>query len=535
MNRRRFRFASPALILTLALGALGRPAHAVATTPITIDPTNPQYFFYDNQTIALVGTTAEYLCHVTQPEDTGYYCTFSNHPQFLTDLQTRGLNKIRIWLGLNHSPGQEPNRPGVAYADEQPFVYLGGGIWDWDHFSTTYSQHVKTVLQNAAAANVIVEVVLFDPWSGDWTKGPWHPTKNNRSKGFTARNKFVTGTVAAGSADETAQNKQLEFVDWIATELNGFHNFYWEVANEPDLIAANSSLSITAITDWHDKIIRRLRAKELTLPNGPHLIAVNYHTDTALATIRDNTYPLSVPFIGLVNGHYVAVSDYTSPTRVRSGAIELENNWQIGPSASLAKAFGFNETRISPFQTTLRSLRAEAWEFMLKEGGSYDHYGYDWQSASAGNYRTQLGKLAAFLKTVDLRNMARPTGTTPFWVSGLGTYGASNKYWAAMQKVRHQYVLYIHHSTIDYTVPGDPTVTQFAKYTPVAGSYTENLNVNLGSIAGTFDADWIDPVTGNALSSVLGIAWDPATMTSVNFVSPPYAFDIALRVKRRVP
>lgn len=534
MNRRRFRFSLPALAVTFAAALSPPVVHGVAITPITIDPVNPQYFFYDNQTIALVGTTAEYLCHVNQPEIQGYFCTFGDHLQFLTDLQTRGLNKIRIWLALNHSPGQEPNRPGVAYPDEQPFVYLGGGRWDWDHFSDAYFDQVSTVIRNAADRNILVEVVLFDPWSGDWTKGPWHPSKNNRGQGFTSRNKFLTGGVTAGSQDDIAQKKQLEFVRRVATELNSFHNFYWEIANEPDLLGVNSSLSVTAITAWHDKIIRELRATELALPNGLHPIAVNYHTDAALATIRDNTYPNSVPYIGLINSHYVAVSDYANPTRVRSGAIELENNWQIGPAASLAKAFGFNETRISPFQTTLRGARAEAWEFLLKEGGSYDHYGYDWQSSSAGNYRAQLGKLATFLRTLDLRNMARPTGATPFWVSGLGTYGASNKYWAAMQKVRHQYVIYVHHSRIDFTLPGDPTASQFSKYTPMAGTYSENLNVNLGSIAGTFDADWVDPASGAVLSSVLGIGWNPATMTSVNLVSPSYVFDIALRVKRRV-
>lgn len=534
MNRRRFRFAAPALAFALALASVDRPAGAVPTSPISIDPTNPQYFFYDNQTIALVGTSAEYLCHVIQPDRVGYYCTFADYPAFLADLQARGLNKMRLWLGLNHSPGREPNRPGFPYDFEQPFVYNSTtGLWDWDNFSQKYFNAVFGVIQAASNAGVIVEVVLFDPWSGDWTKGPWHPSRNNRGKGFTSRNKFVTGTVSG--ADLEAQNKQLEFVDRIATELNPLHNFYWEIANEPDLISSGSSLPISAITDWHDKVIQRLRAKEATLPNGHHLIAVNYHTNAALATVRDNTYPLSVPHIGLVSGHYVAVSDYgTGSSQVRNGAIELENSWQIGPSASLAKAFGFNETRISPFQTTLRSMRAEAWEFLLKEGGSYDHYGYDWQSTSAGNYRTQLGKLASFLRGLDLRNMARPTGTAPFWVSGLGTYGTGNKYWAAMQKVRHQYVLYVHHSVIDFAVPGNPAVTQFAKYTPVAGSFSESLNVNLGSIAGTFDAEWIDPATGNVLSSVLGIAWNPATMPSVNLVSPTYAFDIALRVKRRV-
>lgn len=537
MNRRGIRFGISTIALTGAALTCGWAAPAgAATTPIAVD-TNPQYFFYDNQTIALVGTSAEYLCHVVQPEKVGYYCTNADYSDFLADLGNRGLNKIRLWLGLNHSPGTELSPSHQPYTFEQPFDYLGGGIWDWDNFSDDYFEQVYNVIETAGKSGIIVEVVLFDPWSGDWTKGPWHPSRNNRGKGFTSRNKFITGTVTGTDID--AQNKQLEFVDRIATELNPLHNFYWEIANEPDLLGANSSLSVTAITDWHDKVIRRLRAKEATLPNNPHLIAVNYHTDTALATIRDNTYPNSVPFISVVSSHYVAVADYTSPTRVRSGALELANNWEIGPSGTLNRVFGFNETRITPFETTLRGARAEAWEFMLKEGGSYDHYGYDWQNnTNAQAIRNQLGKLANFLRGLDLRNMVRSASTAPFWASGLGTYGNNNKYWSAMQKVRHQYVLYVHRSRIDYSLPGDPA-TNFAKYTPMPGSFTENLNVALGSIAGTFVADWVDPISGNVmidpatgLPATRTILWDPATMTTVNLVSPTYAFDIALRIKR---
>lgn len=529
MNRRSSWFGLSAFVAALSCTALAPSAGAIPTTPIAIDPTNPQYFFYDNQTIALVGTSAEYLCHVVQPEKVGYYCTNADYPAFLADLESRGLNKIRLWLGLNHSPGTQLSPSHQPYTFEQPFVYLGGGIWDWDNFSQPYFDAVKGVIQSAANHNIIVEVVLFDPWSGDWTLGPWNTAHNNRGKGFTSRNKFVTGAVTAGSQDDIAQQKQLEFVRRIATELNGFHNFYWEIANEPDLLGANSALAVSAITAWHGKMITELRNKELTLPNGVHLIAVDYHTDTALGTVAAN------PLISIVSGHYVAVADYTSPTRPRFGALELENNWQAGPLGTLNKLFGFNETRITPFETTIRGARAEAWEFMLKEGGSYDHYGYDWQlNTNAQTIRTQLGKLGNFLRGLDLRNFARATGAAPFWASGLGTYGAGNKYWSAMQKVRHQYAIYIHHSTIDFTLPSAPTTpTNFSKYVPATGTYSENLNVALGSIAGTFLAEWVDPATGNTLSSIPPIIWNPAIMSSVNLVSPSYSFDIALRIKRQ--
>ena len=92
--------------LTLALATVFSLASAarVSAAPLTLD-TNPQYFNYNGQTIALVGYSGEYLPHVRQPLQNDNYCTYDSYQACIDDLTSRGINKIRMWLGVNHSPG----------------------------------------------------------------------------------------------------------------------------------------------------------------------------------------------------------------------------------------------------------------------------------------------------------------------------------------------------------------------------------------------------------------------------------------------
>src|SRR5262245_59670646 len=96
--------STPLRALFLSLVLLFAAGLAVAA-PLTFDP-NRQYFLYNGKTIALVGASAEYLCHIDQPtgNDT-HVCTWNNNPQYFANIAGKGVNKIRMWVGLNHSPG----------------------------------------------------------------------------------------------------------------------------------------------------------------------------------------------------------------------------------------------------------------------------------------------------------------------------------------------------------------------------------------------------------------------------------------------
>lgn len=520
------------------IGILGVLASgSIQATPICVDAVNPQYFYYGGKTTALVGTSAEYLCHVVQTMDLfGNYCMFSDatvppmydYRAYIDELSSKGLNVFRVWVGLNHSPGEEFNF--VPYPNEHPFPYnTSTSKWNvgvdlnndatWDN---AFLNNLYSVVDYARSKNpdIIVEVTLFDPWSGSWLGGPWHSSNIYNGTGFSTRKDFITlpsGTGCAAAIASGPRKRQVDMMKKIAKKLNPLDNFYWEIANEPDF---GTEITGTEAAIWHDCMVQQLYTYEAGLPNGHHLIGVNYHTVDALNTIKNNSYPSSVPNIRIANIHYVQRRDDQ-----HQGAMELIRNWHLGSSGSLNRIFGFNEGKITPFQQTPDTTRAEAWEFMLNEGGIYDHLGYEWGMGTApATMRTYLGKLNTFLGGLNLRRMRRSTGNPPSWAPTLPAYPAwgdttnTRIYWGAMQDGTDTYVLYLHHSILD------SGKRHYLK--PSSISRLMNLTIQPGSSGATYTVTWINPSTGGTLGTTTVVA-DGLTKT---LTVPNYTYDIALKV-----
>jgi hypothetical protein len=534
-------FLRRACALVMAFSLLS--ASSALAAPITND-TNLQYFNYNGRTMALVGTSASYLCHVTQPDREDSYCTWENRVSFLNDLQGKGLNKIRLWLALNHSPGSRPiDSPGTPthndltpYTYEQPFKWDPvNKFWNLDVWEQGFFDRVSQVVSDAQSRGIIVEVTLFDGFLGAFENSPWNDRNNspqgvNKSlsaeKYFTAYDN-VTGDSNLGN--QYVRTRQRAFIQKMVSTLNSFDNFYWEVSNEPDL--ANEDM--TATINWHKDMIQEIVNAEAPLAKK-HMIAVNFSQDQTInwAAMQAN--------IKIIDGHYVAISDFAG--RPRNGAVEMIRTFLKPTQAgNVDKTFGFNEGRISPNVTGAdeNSVRAEAWEFMLYEGGSLDHLGYEWKfNPTSANIRAQLGVLAKFLNGqysggvlvtpgLTLTNVSRQIMNPVSWCPDIAAYGTGNTYWGAMQWTRNEYALYIHHSAL--------STGSFKKYDPLvtSGGYSHNFRLNLGSLAGNFTARWIDPKTGLDVASPHNFFW-PANGTLYQLPpSPSYNFDIVLSVRRQ--
>lgn len=519
-------------------------ASSALAAPITRD-TNLQYFNYNGRTMALVGTSASYLCHVTQPDREDSYCTWENRLSFFNDLQGNSLNKIRLWLALNHSPGSRPiDSPGTPthneltpYTYEQPFKWDNvNKYWNLDQWEQGFFDRVAQVVSDAQARGIIVEVTLFAPFDGAFENSPWNDRNNSPqgvNKSLAAEKYFTAYDNAAGTGDNSLGNqyvrtRQRAFIQKMVTTLNAFDNFYWEVSNEPD----NANEDMTGTINWHKDMIQEIVNAEAPLPKK-HMVAVNFSQDQTV------NWAATQANIHIINGHYVAITDFGGTGRIRNGAIEMIRKF-LKPSqaGNVDKTFGFNEGRISPNVTGAdeNSVRAEAWEFMLNEGGSFDHLGYEWKFGAAANIRAQLGVLAKFLNGtyvngvlvtpgMTLTNVSRQVMNPVSWCPDIAAYGTGNTYWGAMQWTRNQHALYIHHSTL----PAD----SFKKYNPVFGSYSHNFRLNLGNLAGNFTARWIDPKTGVDVAAPHNFFW-PANGTLYQLpTSPSYNFDIVLYVKRQ--
>ena len=540
------------------------------TAPLAIDATNKQYFYYGDATVALVGVSGEYLPHIKQgPNEATRYCTYGTatdtHDTYIkcvNELRSRGLNRIRMWLAINHSPGitehyTAANPNPTPYPSEHPFPYdpqtrkwnLNVNQWDG-----TWLARVKDVIRFCQGKGVIVEVTLFDAFAGESSPagntGPWFSANNTPGVGFTQRkyfNSFETNTGdIAGSPNAAAREVQYRFVDKIVAELNQFNNIYWEIANEPDL---NGEAVGAPLYNWHNAIAERIWQAEETITkqlgkNRHHPIAANYASRAAI-----NNAGLTTSRINIVNGHYARVIGGAGslPAADRFGAIPINYTFNLGSTGAVNKLFGFNEGRITAAAghannpATATTARAEAWEFMLGAGGLYDHLSYDWfVNNESTKARQQLGVLNNFLAGLNLRMMTRQTLTAPpFWVvSGLPTYGTSttytvngvndtsNTYWSAMQWARNQYVLYIHHSTI-----AQPGAAKYSPHSFSPGIYSHNLTIRPGNLSGCYRAEWIKPETGARLGAADNFWWNDNDPPH-NVPPQTYEYDIALRVKR---
>lgn len=556
------------------------------TAPISevqVDTTNPQYFNYNGKAVALVGVSGEYLPHVSQPNThtttdgvpdfIKSYCTYDNYVCYINNLKAKGLNKVRLWIALNESPGvavgsKDPAKPKRPYPFEQPFPYpvdpvtnvpipFPGGLWDLNTWNTTYFNRLKAFLYYCQQNDVIAEITFFAP-SDAFNTSPWNAANNSQGIGFTSKDFFCRFDNSATQSDtqpanQTARAKQVAVMQRVAFLLDNYvngttgdrlKNYYFELANEPDL-GVTDPTTITAIINWHKYMAKSLYDYETsTLGGRHHPIAANLHTKQAIDAVKAYMNAATgKPYVRIVSGHYTDVVGFDIPPTTTYSAIDLLRNYNQGATDLI---YGYNETKITPNPQNAEGARAEAWEFMLSEGGLFDHLGYDWDSVNCASQqtaqktRTYLGSLAKFLNgnagqgipALALASMGKSNGATinspPQWCTDLPAYGTGNTYWGAMHWLKNQYVLYVHHSNI--VLDGSQ---HFERYAPINGSYTTSIHVNLGTVTPSgstvnFKAEWIKPDTGQPYLPATIIPWQGGA--GVVLTSPTYTYDIALRI-----
>jgi hypothetical protein len=189
---------------------------------------------------------------------------------------------------------------------------------------------------------------------------------------------------------------------------------------------------------------------------------------------------------------------------------------------------------------------AEAWEFMVNQGGIYDQFGYDCYAPDYTETRREMGVLRMFLSSpVNIgQNMRTSNSSAPNWVNP-GPYAApepatgSQKYWAAVQPsssaVPKRWLLYVHHSADRRRIyDGYQEVS-------VTGAYQENLSVCLGTTSGSYRVQWIDPKNAilngvvQTLQTPTPIAWTGTSSCTPGGAgafplpnAPHYSYEIAL-------
>lgn len=540
--------------------------------PIGVSAAAPRYFSFAGRDQVLVGVSADAACHLFL--DDPALCSMANFTSVLADASAQQLNKLRLWVAF------------IAEKDPRNFPFshvtagAGAPYWRLDVKNQEYFDRLRQVVNLARQKDLFVEVTFFAPFEGgEFKSGPWAAASGKAKAlkggrlvnvGFSDEQYFVfkdTRAVPEATANEAMREYQQNVIKWTIDELWCFDNVYWEIANEPE----SRKVFPVNVAAWQKQMISKAVAEDNShapLLQQRHLIAVQPFTarGTAQFTGHANT--------NIINGHYTTVAGELQPTlpdntpsRLDAGAIQMVRAHPDKP-----KIFGFNETKITPLGGSAGTrvhvdgavqegrpepARAEAWEFLFNQGGTYDHYGY----LGAGPtpvppfrpIRQQLATLRALFDTLPLSQLR--TGG-PAW-SDIGAYASyepasgSHKYWAALQPAdaaaSRVFLLYIHHSTPrckdnkEYTASGCPgnVLLPFGGYdarvfTTAAKMYRERLQLQLGARPGRFTATWSDPETLTSLKEQT-FTWDPGSggtcsIPACRLESPPYKFDILLKI-----
>lgn len=509
-----------AIFATIFVACLAIPCLSSADVEVA---SNPNYFTYNGKEVLLIGASGDYIPHVAHSRSD--WVGLHDYDDFIDSLAANGLNKMRIWIGLNHSPGEQ--LASGPWPNEQPFVY-SNGKWNLNQWNSQYFNNLKQVVGYCQSKGVIVEITMFDPWSGDWTTGPWWAPNNHQNIGFTQRKYFTTFATGQTShpdfQDQLAFAKQKELVQKVVAELAPYSNVYWEIANEPDIRA--DFFVGTETVDWHRQVKSEIESMENSLSLLHRPIGVNIQSKSSVHEFKacsgglcvDTFYGILSEF-SVVNGHYAGLQDGARHSAI--GLVRDEN---------LSAVNSFNEGKIFPHpnqpSVTEPGVRAEAWEFVFHGGGVYDQLDYNWNASASHAVRGYLGHLIDFFKERDIEGMTKSAWGTnkPNWAPNLPTYGSSSGSgqirWAAMDESGRAYFLYIHHSQLSNN--------SFQHYIPQHSTYQTTVQVDLGSTSRQYKVQWIQPSTGNVLSSQT-LSWQGGG-SLVTLQSPTYAFDIALKI-----
>ncbi len=610
------------------------PRTGRSVIPIGVSGSNPRYLSYRGKSSVYLGWSADAACHFKTNNPDNCHSGLElpppqtsippNYAAVLTALRSSvapalpRLRKLRLWVTLS-GEDRPANVPFAAVGDP-----AAGGYWRLDLSNQDYFNRLREVVNKARQLDLQVEITFFAPFQGKkFSTGPWSYAANRAKAlkgaalervGFSEKGYFAvldkhTDTNAAHNL--RMRDFQANVIRWTIDELWCYENVWYEIANEPE----DQTVEPVAVAEWSKTMIDQVEKVEKDYVKDPahltrslqrrHLIAVQPWTDLgAVPAFLD-------PRISIVSSHYTTVSTDSAPTlpnqemrQLDLGAITLARKY-----ADKMRILGFNETKITPLrgpsgdrshlngvlQSAPRTegTRAEALEFLLSQGGTYDNWSYNSAdgvvSPATGQVRNQLGNVQAYFDGLPLDDLTMTTPKPPkSWVTNISKYPenrtlpwesstSSRRYWAGLQTPDRtggrMFVLYQHHSTprchsssasnteTEYGATGcfgstdqNPLFLSFGGYdariwTQASKRYHDSFTVNLGTSPGKFIVRWKDPkdltalvplkeqvvfwkqaATGSCTSPACIVCSNPAVCT---LESPLYDFDIVLEVKQQ--
>lgn len=456
---------------------------------LQLHPDNPHYFLWRGRPTVIVTSGEHYGALLNRDFD---------YRKYLDTLARDGMNGTRVFVGsyvegdgafsiagntLNPATGRfiapwaRSQEPG--YAD-------GGNKFDLSKWDDSYFSRLRDLVRYAGQKGIVVELTMFSPMYEEsmWAVSP-----------LNARNN-VNGLGAIGKDDVFTMNRhggtlpiQEAMVRRIAAAVQEFDNIYFEVCNEP---------YIKQLPEAWQRHITSVLADEMRTWPVPVLISQNVANKSAKVEQPH-------PAVSIFNFHYATPPD------------------AVGANYHLDKPIGDNETG---FRGTGDAVyRMEAWDFLIAGGALFNHLDYSFtvghedgtfafpptQPGGGGRaIRAQLRVLGNFIRGLDFVRM-RPDETVI--AGGVPPAGTAR----ALAAPGREYAIYVRRAA-DAAPPGAPVPS-------TNGDEPRTLTVRLP--AGTWLAEWIEPITGAVASSE---RFEHAGGDRP-LAFPRYGDDIALRIQ----
>ena len=484
--------------LTQALGLAAWATAEPQAGPIRAHPTNPHYFEFRGRPTILVTSAEHYGAVINRAFD---------YQAYLDALKSYGLNYTRIYPAAFIEPEGTflpENTLAPKSADllqpwprsQTPGYRSGGNRFDLDRWDPEYFRRLQDFIAQADARDIVVEVCFFNAQNrGSWPMSPlfW---KNNIQR----EDRLSDCNGVQTLAHPALLRRQEEFVRRIVREVNRFDNVILEICDEPSSYGTPQAQA----GPWIARLLEVIKQTESTLPQK-HLLGQQVQGPIG-GPIDFSAHP----DVSVIVTQYV----WQTPDEQMGGMKALDFLYDRN------KPIDLNETGYYPLSSWYQgdkagAVRAEAWEFMVGGGSSFNNLNGVFTAKDPGGKAAEnapvlksLQSLKQFIESFDFLRM-RPDRS--FVVSGI----PSGAFGRGMSEPGRQYAFYHHHSKLKPYV-----------YQVVPGSYEERLTLELP--AGTYQVDWVNPSDRAILGAETII--HPGGRHSM--LTPKHMVDVALRIKR---
>jgi len=474
-------------------------AIASLAEPLRLDPDNPHYFLFRGQSTILVGSSEHYSSVLNLD---------FNYIRYLDTIKADGLNVTRVFTGTYHE------RPGKFAPDfdfqivdnalapkpesflppwprtNQPGAVDGQNKFDLTKWNPAYFKRLTDFVREAGKRGIVVEVSLFCPYYSDyfWEVSPFNARNNVNGVGNLSNR-----LDALSLKDSKLVAAQDAMVRKIVRELHQFDNVYYEICNEPYLVAVP--------IEWQAHIAATIADAESSMHTA-HLIAQE------IALYGGKAGQL-VPQASLLTFHLARNPDGVS------------SNYSLG------KAIGYNESGNDG--VTDAPYRIQSWEFLMAGGAMVDLLDYSFTvghedgtftvpptqpGGGSAALRHQLAILRSFIGGLSLVTMT-PSAT----VIKAGVPEKASAY--TLAHAGKAYAIYLAH--------GRPLRESEVISNYFVDQQPHKVTLTLDLPAGTYKVIWVNTRTG-ALDKQETITSHGDADTLIT--SPEYSEDIALKITR---